>query len=248
MRENQNTNNASRSVRIAVNGKKYLVRYKDIKEYMNLLIEDNILWGYKNDYPDEEIRDYQNSATLEFKQLRHAINQNPDIVLTLDRSTESFVVATDRNTGQAYDKHIPIDYVLADDDWTPIPRSPISETKPKKSGGVKQWLANHPEAREDLRMLLEKGNPKKEAIEEFREKYGVDDLDMPAMRNVVRSRIEKKKKQQTRKWFANHPEAYADLYILFANGSPAKKRSMLSSLRNMVQRASICLPYREYTN
>lgn len=67
------------------------IPYKKIIKHEELIIEDNIFYGYKTGCSEEEITKYQKRAYQELKELKKLIRENPNVVLKLHETTERYV-------------------------------------------------------------------------------------------------------------------------------------------------------------
>ena len=65
--------------------------YKKIIKHEELIIEDNIFYGYKTGCSEEEITKYQKRAYQELKELKKLIRENPNIILKLHETTERYI-------------------------------------------------------------------------------------------------------------------------------------------------------------
>lgn len=65
------------------------MRYRELKQHEECIIEDNMAYGYMhNEYSETEIKEYKKQARLEWKDLKKKLRNNPELLLTLDEATE----------------------------------------------------------------------------------------------------------------------------------------------------------------
>lgn len=67
------------------------ISYQKLKEHTMDIIEDNIFFGYKSGCSDEEIKEYEKQARLEWRNLKQLLCENPDLLLQLDKNTEQYI-------------------------------------------------------------------------------------------------------------------------------------------------------------
>lgn len=72
--------------------------YKSIIAHEQAVIEDNVFYGARHEYPSSEIDSYECEARKELKALKKFIRENPDGVLCLDSTTERYVPAICKKT------------------------------------------------------------------------------------------------------------------------------------------------------
>lgn len=71
-----------------------IMKYKDLKNHEESIIEDNIGYGLLHaEYSEKEIRDYEKNARAEWKALKDILRKDPNVKLRLDITTERYVVA-----------------------------------------------------------------------------------------------------------------------------------------------------------
>ena len=75
-----NPEQTSKLVNVRLNGKDYYIRYKDLKDHEEAIIEDNIYYGHTHGYSNKEIDDYITGARAELRELKKHIRENPDII------------------------------------------------------------------------------------------------------------------------------------------------------------------------
>ena len=79
-----------------VNGNIVTIPYRELKHHEESIIEDNIMYGLvHNEYSQKDIDDYEKQAKSEWKELRQKLRNNPELLLTLDRTTERYVPYTE---------------------------------------------------------------------------------------------------------------------------------------------------------
>lgn len=90
--KNEKNNGSPYPMYVKLNtGEKLL--YRELVAHEKLIIEDNIFFGIKNGYPEDEIEQYKREAYAQLKALKTSIRENPDILLMLDRQTERYMPA-----------------------------------------------------------------------------------------------------------------------------------------------------------
>lgn len=92
-------NKYPKNVKVRQEDKILEIPYKKIIKHEELIIEDNIFYGYKTGRSEEEITKYQKEAYQELKDLKKLIRENPNVVLKLHKTTERYV--EDRRTNIA---------------------------------------------------------------------------------------------------------------------------------------------------
>lgn len=66
--------------------------YRKLKQHEEYIIEDNIAYGCMHaEYTDAEIELYEKQARQEWKDLKNKLRDNPELLLTLDKTTERYV-------------------------------------------------------------------------------------------------------------------------------------------------------------
>ncbi|MCR5587456.1 MAG: hypothetical protein K6F77_07985 [Lachnospiraceae bacterium] len=69
-----------------------IMPYKELKQHEEYIIKDNIEYGYMHgEYTDAEIKEYEKQARNEWKDLKNKLRNNPELLLTLDKTTERYV-------------------------------------------------------------------------------------------------------------------------------------------------------------
>lgn len=68
------TQNTPKLITVIKNGERITVRKKDLMEYVDDTVEDNIFYGYKTQRSEEEIDQYEEEAVRYKKALRAAMN------------------------------------------------------------------------------------------------------------------------------------------------------------------------------
>ena len=67
------------------------IKYTDVIEHEEYIIDDNIEFGICNNYSKKEVDEYAKPAESELRALKQKIRENPSIVLKFDKTTERFV-------------------------------------------------------------------------------------------------------------------------------------------------------------
>ena len=66
--------------------------YRELKQHEEYIIEDNIAYGCMHEeYTDAEIELYEKQARQEWKDLKNKLRDNPELLLTLDKTTERYI-------------------------------------------------------------------------------------------------------------------------------------------------------------
>lgn len=70
------------------------IRYRDLKQHEEGIIEDNIAYGITHaEYSDQEICEYERNARAEWRTLKDLLRKHPDTKLRLDKTTQRYVPA-----------------------------------------------------------------------------------------------------------------------------------------------------------
>ena len=85
------TNKYPKNVKVRQENGTLEISYKKIIKHEELIIEDNIFYGYKTGCSKEEITKYQKRAYQELKELKKLIRKNPNVVLKLHETTERYI-------------------------------------------------------------------------------------------------------------------------------------------------------------
>ena len=85
------TNKYPKNVKVRQENGTLAIPYNKIIKHEELIIEDNIFYGYKTGCSEEEITKYQKEAYQELKELKKLIRENPNIVLKLHETTERYI-------------------------------------------------------------------------------------------------------------------------------------------------------------
>ena len=85
------TNKYPKNVKVRQENGTLEIPYKKIIKHEELIIEDNIFYGYKIGRSEEEITKYQKEAYQELKELKKLIRENPNIILKLHEITERYI-------------------------------------------------------------------------------------------------------------------------------------------------------------
>lgn len=85
------------------------ISYSDLKEHSELIILDNIFFGYKllsqGGIEEKEINKYENEARHELKQFLRRVRENEEIVIRLNPSTELYEIVEDNESaGESLDE------------------------------------------------------------------------------------------------------------------------------------------------
>ncbi len=74
--------------------------YRELKDHEEDIILDNIFFGYKHSdiYSEEETKEYEKQARQELKDLEDKLRENPELLLTMDRTTERYVPYVESTT------------------------------------------------------------------------------------------------------------------------------------------------------
>ncbi len=68
------------------------ISYRKLKIHEKSIIEDNIEYALRhNEFTAEEIDAYEKKAINEWKELKRKLRENPDLLLTIDETTERIV-------------------------------------------------------------------------------------------------------------------------------------------------------------
>ena len=85
------TNKYPKNVKVRQENGTLEISYKKIIKHEELIIEDNIFYGYKTGRSEEEITKYQKEAYQELKELKKLIRENPNVILKLHKTTERYI-------------------------------------------------------------------------------------------------------------------------------------------------------------
>ena len=85
------TNKYPKNVKVRQENGTLEISSKKIIKHEELIIEDNIFYGYKTGCSEEEITKYQKRAYQELKELKKLIRENPNVVLKLHETTERYI-------------------------------------------------------------------------------------------------------------------------------------------------------------
>ena len=76
-----------------------VIQYREVKQHEEYIIEDNIAYGcIHGEYTDTEIEEYEKQARQEWKDLKNKLRDNPELLLTLDKTTERYVPYIENST------------------------------------------------------------------------------------------------------------------------------------------------------
>lgn len=77
-----------------------IMPYVRLKDHEEFIIEDNICYGILHCYEEKEINDYEKAAYAEWKDLKNKLRENPNLLLTLDKTTERYIPYTENTENQ----------------------------------------------------------------------------------------------------------------------------------------------------